>query len=79
MHDIDGFDAVLDPYFDLHLNRSVPVLASFGRYVTCGVERQFPESGTTSMAPEPVLDKTRYSPRGREERHDRRQLPGEHR
>ena len=30
VHDIDGFDAVLDPYFDLHLNRSVPVLASFG-------------------------------------------------
>jgi len=54
--DLEGFDAVLDPYFDLHLNRSLPVLASFGRYVTCGFERQFPEAGTTSMAPESVLD-----------------------
>ena len=78
VHDIDGFDAVLDPYFDLHLNRSLPVLASFGRYVTCGFERQFPESGTTSMAPEPVLDSAVLGRAARAERRDRRQLPGEH-
>ena len=39
---VGGFAAVLDPYFDLYLERTIPVLASSGVYVTCGLERQFP-------------------------------------
>lgn len=40
--EVGGFAAVLDPFFDLYLERAVPVLASSGVYVTCGLERQFP-------------------------------------
>jgi NADPH:quinone reductase-like Zn-dependent oxidoreductase len=38
----DGFDAVVDPFFDLHLGRAVTVLAFGGRYVTCGLLDQVP-------------------------------------
>lgn len=37
-----GFRAVLDPYFDLYLERSLPVVAEGGTYVSCGFERQYP-------------------------------------
>jgi NADPH:quinone reductase-like Zn-dependent oxidoreductase len=52
-----GFAAVLDPFCDLYLERSLPVLASFGTYVTCGVERQFPPKSALERAlvPRPVL------------------------
>lgn len=33
---LDGFDAVVDPFFDLHLRRVLPVLARGGCYITCG-------------------------------------------
>lgn len=52
-----GFDAVLDPFFDLYLEGSLPVLAPFGSYVTCGLQRQFPARGGEDETPHsrPVL------------------------
>lgn len=52
-----GFRAVLDPYFDLYLERSLPVIAVWGSYVSCGLERQFPRHGSSAAgaAPRPVL------------------------
>jgi NADPH:quinone reductase-like Zn-dependent oxidoreductase len=35
-----GFDAVLDPFFDLHLERAVALMNPFGTYVTCGFAGQ---------------------------------------
>jgi NADPH:quinone reductase-like Zn-dependent oxidoreductase len=35
-----GYAAVLDPFFDLHIERSMGVLRPFGRYVTCGLAAQ---------------------------------------
>lgn len=40
--ELDGFAAVVDPFFDLHVERAVQVLAPFGRYVTCGLAGQNP-------------------------------------
>ncbi len=37
-----GFDCVVDPYFDLHLEASVALMAPFGRYTTCGILNQNP-------------------------------------
>ena len=37
---IGGFDAVIDPFFDLHFGRVVYLLAQGGRYVTCGLHDQ---------------------------------------
>lgn len=37
---LDGFDAVIDPFYDLHLPRVVPVMAFGARYVTCGLYDQ---------------------------------------
>lgn len=31
-----GFDAVIDPFYDIHLAPAVPVLKQGGRYTTCG-------------------------------------------
>lgn len=39
--EIGGFDAVIDPFFDLHLGKAVEVMASGGRYVTCGRHDQY--------------------------------------
>ena len=36
------FDAIIDPFFDLHLQRVVGLLAPFGRYITCGLAGQNP-------------------------------------
>lgn len=35
-----GFDAVIDPFFDIHLVPAIPVLRPGGRYITCGFENQ---------------------------------------
>jgi NADPH:quinone reductase-like Zn-dependent oxidoreductase len=35
-----GFDAVVDPFFDLHLSKVLDVMAPCGRYVTCGLHDQ---------------------------------------
>jgi NADPH:quinone reductase-like Zn-dependent oxidoreductase len=54
---VGGFAAVLDPFFDLYLERAVPVLAGFGVYMSCGLERQFParEEVLAGFARRPVL------------------------
>jgi NADPH:quinone reductase-like Zn-dependent oxidoreductase len=36
-----GFDAVIDPYFDLYLPHLPPVMANGGRYTTCGLYDQY--------------------------------------
>jgi len=41
-----GFDAVIDPFFDLHLLRLVGHIRPSGKYITCGVYRQH-----TAMTP----------------------------
>lgn len=38
---IGGFDAVIDPYFDLYLGKVVPLMAAWGRYITCGFYDQY--------------------------------------
>jgi NADPH:quinone reductase-like Zn-dependent oxidoreductase len=40
VQDRGGFDAVIDPFFDIHLIPAVPVLKLGGRYVTCGLYDQ---------------------------------------
>jgi NADPH:quinone reductase-like Zn-dependent oxidoreductase len=35
-----GFDCVFDPFYDLHLEKSVEVLKPFGKYVSCGLVGQ---------------------------------------
>lgn len=35
-----GFDAVIDPFFDIHLIPALPVLKQNGRYITCGLYDQ---------------------------------------
>lgn len=39
---VGGFEAIVDPYFDLHLATAVQLLQPFGRYVTCGLAAQNP-------------------------------------
>jgi NADPH:quinone reductase-like Zn-dependent oxidoreductase len=36
-----GFDAVLDPFFDLHIGHILPALKQGGRYITCGLYNQY--------------------------------------
>jgi NADPH:quinone reductase-like Zn-dependent oxidoreductase len=43
---LGGFDGVIDPFFDLHLRRVLPVMAFGGRYVTCGFAAQFDPAGS---------------------------------
>lgn len=37
----DGFDAVIDPFADLHVGRVLDVMGYGGRYITCGVYDQY--------------------------------------
>lgn len=39
--EIDGFDCIIDPFFDLHIVKLIPSLASGGRYITCGLHDQY--------------------------------------
>jgi len=39
--EIDGFDAVIDPFFDLHFGQALTVMAPGGRYITCGRHDQY--------------------------------------
>jgi NADPH:quinone reductase-like Zn-dependent oxidoreductase len=38
--ELGGFDAVVDPFSDIHLHQAVKFLRFFGRYVTCGLAAQ---------------------------------------
>lgn len=40
---LGGFNFVIDPYFDLHLSRSIDVMAIGAKYITCGFYDQFLE------------------------------------
>jgi NADPH:quinone reductase-like Zn-dependent oxidoreductase len=40
MRDHGGFDAVIDPFYDIHLIPAVAVLKQGGRYITCGLYNQ---------------------------------------
>lgn len=57
--EIGGFDQVIDPYFDLHLESALPLLNPFGSYVTCGLLAQNPEvtrrAGITPMNAEGIV------------------------
>ncbi|MGH7649623.1 MAG: quinone oxidoreductase family protein [Gemmatimonadaceae bacterium] len=48
----DGFDAILDPFFDLHAEAAVTALRPGGAYVTCG----FAGQNANSMAASGVSD-----------------------
>jgi NADPH:quinone reductase-like Zn-dependent oxidoreductase len=45
-----GFDAVIDPFFDLYLAPAVNVLRVGGRYITCGLYHQHTPSPTIDMS-----------------------------
>ncbi|MEM1245306.1 MAG: zinc-binding alcohol dehydrogenase family protein [Acidobacteriota bacterium] len=58
---IGGFDAVIDPLSDLHLDRAAEVLGNEGRYVTCGLYAQGQPTRPSSARPldlQDVLTKT---------------------
>jgi NADPH:quinone reductase-like Zn-dependent oxidoreductase len=38
--EVGGFDHVFDPFYDLHLEKSVEILNPFGTYITCGLVGQ---------------------------------------
>jgi NADPH:quinone reductase-like Zn-dependent oxidoreductase len=40
MRDRGGFDAVIDPFYDIHLVPALAVMKQGGRYVTCGLYNQ---------------------------------------
>lgn len=42
---IDGFDAAIDPFFDLHAQVCLGMLKPLGRYVTCGLAAQTEGTG----------------------------------
>ena len=37
---LGGFDYVIDPFFDLHIENAVEIMNPFGRYITCGLAGQ---------------------------------------
>ena len=39
--EIGSFDAVIDPFFDLYLEKVIPLMSINGKYVTCGLFDQF--------------------------------------
>jgi NADPH:quinone reductase-like Zn-dependent oxidoreductase len=44
--DTGGFDAAVDPFFDLHIRKVLPTLRFGGRYTTCGLSgRGFGDAG----------------------------------
>jgi NADPH:quinone reductase-like Zn-dependent oxidoreductase len=43
-----GFDAIIDPFFDLHAAQAIKLLRPFGTYVTCGFVAQNPHLARTS-------------------------------
>lgn len=51
---VGGFDAVVDPFFDLHLEAVIDLLAPFGRYVTCGLAGQTEHSAAAAGVGQPI-------------------------
>lgn len=46
----DGFEAVIDPFMDVHLHQVGDLMAAQGRYITCGSAKQVPEDATSHVA-----------------------------
>jgi NADPH:quinone reductase-like Zn-dependent oxidoreductase len=42
--EIEGFDCIIDPFFDLHIGKLIQTLVDGGRYITCGFYHQFPST-----------------------------------
>lgn len=54
--DHDGFDVILDPFFDLHVEAAVQALRPNGAYVTCGFAGQNPNSiAANGVSESPLL------------------------
>jgi NADPH:quinone reductase-like Zn-dependent oxidoreductase len=51
-----GFDAVIDPFFDLHLDKVLPLMAFNGRYITCGVYDQYSKLIGEAFQPTGFID-----------------------
>ncbi|WP_430908664.1 quinone oxidoreductase family protein [Maribacter sp. 2-571] len=49
--DFTGFDAVIDPLFDIHLPKITELMTYDSKYVTCGFYNQFPLFSKTSFEP----------------------------
>ena len=47
-----GWHAVVDPFFDVWLPHTLPLLRAGGRYITCGLESQAPEMPPRGPAPD---------------------------
>lgn len=45
-----GFDAVIDPFFDVYLGKVMQLMAHGGRYVTCGLADQYSDLGDREPA-----------------------------
>jgi NADPH:quinone reductase-like Zn-dependent oxidoreductase len=41
VHEIGGFDAVIDPFADLHVGKITRIMSLNSNYITCGVYRQY--------------------------------------
>ncbi|XLS30480.1 alcohol dehydrogenase catalytic domain-containing protein [Flavobacteriaceae bacterium M23B6Z8] len=54
MDEIGGFDAVIDPFFDIYLPRIIDYLNMDAKYITCGLYNQYPD-----------FDNGRYTYKGR--------------
>ncbi|MGB8507352.1 MAG: zinc-binding alcohol dehydrogenase family protein [Pyrinomonadaceae bacterium] len=52
------FDRVIDPFFDLYLHQVIDLIASGGRYITCGLHRQF-NRGDGDETSQPVIGLSR--------------------
>ncbi len=46
----NGFDYVIDPFFDLHIGKVAAVIAPGGKYITCGFYDQYSDIIGTSFA-----------------------------
>jgi len=47
---IGGFNAVIDPFFDVYLGKVLPVMAPDSRYITCGLWEQYSMPGKEADA-----------------------------
>lgn len=45
MDKIQGFDTIIDPFFDVYLPKVINLLKMDGKYVTCGLHNQFSDFG----------------------------------
>ncbi len=51
MKETGGFDAVIDPFYDVNLGRVIDVIAANGKYITCGNSNQFQNGPGQALQP----------------------------